>query len=48
LENAVILPHIGSATVRTRDTMARLAAENLVAMLKGQRPATPVNPELWR
>jgi lactate dehydrogenase-like 2-hydroxyacid dehydrogenase len=47
LENAVILPHIGSATVRTRDIMARLAAENLVSMLKGQRPATPVNPELW-
>lgn len=47
LENAVILPHIGSATVRTRDIMARLAGENLVAMLKGKRPATPVNPELW-
>lgn len=47
LENAVILPHIGSATVRTRDIMARLAAGNLVSMLKGQRPATPVNPELW-
>jgi glyoxylate reductase len=47
LENAVILPHIGSATVRTRETMARLAAENLVAMLKGERPRTPVNPEVW-
>jgi lactate dehydrogenase-like 2-hydroxyacid dehydrogenase len=47
LENAVILPHIGSATVRTREVMARLAAENLVMMLKGERPRTAVNPEVW-
>jgi len=47
LENAVILPHIGSATVATRDAMAELAARNLVAMLNGQRPPSPVNPELW-
>jgi glyoxylate reductase len=43
LENAVILPHIGSATVGTREAMARLAAENLVAMLAGKRALTPVN-----
>ncbi|HVX87073.1 MAG TPA: D-glycerate dehydrogenase [Phycisphaerae bacterium] len=47
LPNAVLLPHIGSATELTRSTMAKLAAENLVAMLSGRRPPTPVNPELW-
>jgi hypothetical protein len=27
--------------------MAQMAAENLIAMLAGRKPATPVNPELW-
>jgi glyoxylate reductase len=43
LENAVLAPHLGSATVETRRAMGMLAAENLVAVLKGERPATPVN-----
>jgi glyoxylate reductase len=38
LENAVILPHIGSATGETRGRMARMAAENVIAVLKGQTP----------
>jgi glyoxylate reductase len=42
LENAVLAPHIGSATVETRDRMATLAAENLRAVLRGERPKTPV------
>ncbi len=47
LENAVLLPHIGSATVETRTKMALLAADNMLAMLAGHKPPTPVNPELW-
>jgi len=47
LENVVLLPHIGSATARTRRRMADLAAENLLAMLGGRRPPCPLNPELW-
>ncbi len=43
LENAVLAPHIGSASVETRDKMAVLAAENLVAVLRGEEPKTPVN-----
>lgn len=46
LPNCVCLPHLGSATVRTRTRMATLAAENLVAALTGRRPPTPVNPEV--
>jgi glyoxylate reductase len=44
LENAVLAPHVGSASVETRDRMATLAAENLAAVLRGQQPKTPVEP----
>jgi glyoxylate reductase len=43
LENVVLAPHLGSATIETRRGMGMLAAENLVAVLRGERPATPVN-----
>ena len=43
--NALLLPHIGSATGETRARMAELAAENLVACLTGKRPPNCVNPE---
>jgi glyoxylate reductase len=43
LENAVLAPHIGSASIETRDKMATLAAENLAAILRGEDPKTPVN-----
>ena len=47
LENAVITPHVGSATVEARLAMALLAAENLIAALEGRRPPTIINPEVW-
>jgi glyoxylate reductase len=43
LENVVLAPHIGSGSIETRDKMAVLAAENLVAVLRGEEPKTPVN-----
>jgi len=46
-ENAVLLPHLGSATFRTRDEMSDLVAANVVAMLGGRRPESLVNPEVW-
>jgi glyoxylate reductase len=46
LENVVLLPHIGSATVATRTRMCTLAAENCAAVLRGERPPNPVNPEV--
>ncbi|MGD8201983.1 2-hydroxyacid dehydrogenase [Ornithinimicrobium sp. W1679] len=42
LENVVLLPHVGSATVETRTGMALLAARNVVAVLAGEDPVTPV------
>jgi gluconate 2-dehydrogenase len=40
--NVVLTPHIASATVPTRRAMAQLAADNLVAVLGGKAPLTPV------
>ncbi len=42
LENVVLLPHIGSATRETRAAMAELAARNILAVLAGEEPPTPV------
>jgi glyoxylate reductase len=46
MPNVSILPHIGSATVETRDAMAKLAAYNIIAGLKGERLPCIVNPEV--
>jgi glyoxylate reductase len=46
LDNVVLVPHLGSATVETRTAMGMLAAENLVASLEGRRPPSIVNPEV--
>lgn len=42
LENVVLLPHIGSATVATRTEMAKMAARNVIAVLNGNEPPNPV------
>ena len=44
LENVLLCPHLGSATSETRTAMADLAARNVVAVLAGQPPLTPVAP----
>ena len=43
LENVVLLPHMGSATIETRTKMALMAAENLLAGLKGEQPPNCIN-----
>jgi len=42
LENVMLLPHLGSATIDTRTAMARLAVDNVIAVLSGRGPLTPV------
>lgn len=42
LDNVVLAPHLGSATVETRTAMAELAARNAISVLRGQGPLTPV------
>jgi glyoxylate reductase len=42
LENVALVPHLGSATVETRTAMAVLAADNTLAVLRGEQPPTPI------
>jgi glyoxylate reductase len=47
LENVVVIPHLGSATVDTRDAMGHLVVDNVFAALDGKRPPTLLNPEAF-
>ena len=47
LENVVLLPHIGSASVASRTRMAVMAAQSAVAAVHGRRPEHVVNPEVY-
>jgi glyoxylate reductase len=42
LENVLLVPHLGSGTTETRTAMADLAADNVLAVLDGRAPLTPV------
>lgn len=46
LENVVVVPHIGGASLPTRERMAETAALNLLAVLRGETPPSCVNPEV--
>ena len=46
LNNVILTPHLASATFETRTKMAVMAAQNLLAGLKGQKPPNLVNPEV--
>jgi glyoxylate reductase len=47
LDNVVLLPHIGSGTEFARTDMSLMAARNMLAMLKGRKPETCLNPEIY-
>ncbi|HJP66224.1 MAG TPA: D-glycerate dehydrogenase, partial [Actinomycetota bacterium] len=47
LDRAVVIPHLGSATVDTRHAMGMLAVDNLLAALEGQQPPTLIDPDAW-
>ncbi len=44
LDNVLLVPHLGSGTIETRTAMADLAARNVVEVLAGRAPLTPVAP----
>ena len=47
LDNCIVVPHIASASWQTRQHMSRMAAENLIAGLKGERLPNCANPEVY-
>jgi glyoxylate reductase len=47
MDNVVLAPHIASASHETRLKMCNMAADNLLAVLKGQRPPNLVNTDVW-
>lgn len=48
IQNVVLAPHIGSATVTARTNMAKLVASGVAAVLKGERPGNVVNPDVFK
>ncbi len=47
MDNVVLLPHIGSASLETRTKMGLVAAKNLIAFFNGQAPPNCLNPEVF-
>ena len=47
LDNAVLLPHVGSGSVETRRAMAQLVVDNVVSFAAGKEPLTPVPETPW-
>lgn len=43
MQNVVLTPHIGNATIEARNAMAELTAKNIIQVLNGEKPLTPVN-----
>ena len=47
LHNVVLAPHIASASLETRTAMALMAADNIIAVIRGERPPNLVNPQVY-
>lgn len=47
LENVVLLPHVGSASVHTRNLMGQLVVDNVIALAEGRAPISPVPETPW-
>jgi lactate dehydrogenase-like 2-hydroxyacid dehydrogenase len=47
MDHAVLLPHVGSASVHTRNAMGQLVVDNLIAWAAGKKPLTPVPETPW-
>lgn len=47
MDHVVLLPHVGSASVHTRDAMGQLVVDNLVSWFSGKGPLTPVPETPW-
>src|SRR5205807_1655211 len=47
MENVVVVPHVASATTETRTAMGMIVCANAAAVLRGERPPTCVNPQIY-
>jgi glyoxylate reductase len=47
LPNAVLTPHLGSAALDTRERIAGIVVENIIAVIEGRRPPNIFNPEIY-
>ena len=47
MDHVVLFPHVGSASVHTRNAMAQLVVDNLVSWADGKGPLTPVEETPW-
>jgi len=47
MDHVVLLPHVGSASVHTRNAMAQLVVDNLISWFSGKGPLTPVPETPW-
>ena len=47
LDNVILAPHLGNATVETRQAMAEIAAQNIIEVLEGRKPLNCVNSEIY-
>ena len=47
LDNVIVAPHLGNATVETRQAMAESAAQNIIEVLEGRQPLNCVNPSIY-
>jgi glyoxylate reductase len=45
MDNVILTPHLGSAASESREEMAMLAAQNLIAMIRGETPPNLLNPD---
>ena len=48
MEHVVLLPHVGSASVHTRNAMGQLVVDNLVSWFAGKGPLTAVAETPWK
>ena len=48
LDNVVLTPHIGNATVEAREEMAKIAASNIIEVLEGRKPISCVNTSIYK
>jgi phosphoglycerate dehydrogenase-like enzyme len=47
MENVILTPHNGGATWDTRGTLLNTVAKEIVALIKGERPPSLINPEVF-